>query len=111
MKMVTAIVRPEQLPSIKEALFERQIEHLTASTVMGTASRTEQRMYRGVEQKVSLFNRVKIELAVTDANLENAIQGIAEGARETGGHGRIYVSELHDAMVIWTGERGVRALQ
>ena len=78
---------------------------------MGTATRTEQRMYRGVEQKVSLFNRIRLEIAVTDANVENAMQGIAEGARETGGHGRIYVTELHDVMTIWTGERGARALK
>ena len=111
MKLVTAIIRPEQLPAVKTSLFERQIEHLTATMVKGTASDSEQRVYRGIEEKVTLFNRLKLEVAVTDADVENAIQGIITGAKMTGGFGRIFVTELHDAITIWSGERGNRALK
>jgi nitrogen regulatory protein PII len=110
MKLVVAVIRPEQLPSVKTSLHEAGFPKLTASTVMGTAPRTEQRKYRGVEQKVSLFRRVRVELAVTDADLERAIQAISDGAHEIGGWGSIFVTELHEVISIWTGERGPRIL-
>ena len=110
MKLVTALLRQEQLPAVKQALYDVQIPHLTATSIMGSATRTEQRMYRGVRREVSLFRRVRVEVAVTDAQLETAIEAITRGARETGGWGRILVTELHDVITIWTGERGPRAL-
>ena len=88
MKLVVALIRSEQLPAVKQALFDAQIIHLTASTVMGTAPKSEQQMYRGVAREVSLFRRIRVEVAVTDAQLETAIEAISRGARETGGWGR-----------------------
>ena len=111
MKLVSVLIRPEQLPAVKQSLFDVQIRHLTATTVMGTASRTEQQTYRGMRRDVSLFNRVRIEIAVNDSNVETAMQAIAAGCMESGGFGRIFVTELHDVMTAWTGERGPRTLQ
>ena len=48
MKMITALIRSEQLPAVKQALFDAQIIHLTATSVLGTAPKSEQQMYRGV---------------------------------------------------------------
>jgi nitrogen regulatory protein PII len=110
MKLVVALIRPEQLPAVKTSLHDAGFVKLTATTVMGTAPRTEQRKYRGVEQKVNLFRRVRLEVAVTDAELERAIQAISDGAHEVGGWGSIFVTELHDMISIWTGERGPRIL-
>ena len=110
MKLVSALIRPEQLPAIKEALHDAGIQKFTATTVMGTAPRTEQRMYRGVEQKVNLFRRVRLEVACTDSDLEKVIDAISAGAHEMGGWGTIFVTELHDVVSIWTGERGPRVL-
>ena len=110
MKLVIAVIRPEQLPSVKQALFDAQIKHLTATTVMGTAPRTEQQMYRGVQREVSLFRRVRVEIAVNDSELETAIDAISRGAHETGGWGRIMVQPLEEVVTIWTGVRGSRAL-
>ncbi len=110
MKLVVALIRSEQLPAVKQALFDAQIIHLTASTVMGTAPKSEQQMYRGVAREVSLFRRIREEVAVTDAQLETAIEAISRGARETGGWGRIMVQPLEDVVTIWTGVRGSRAL-
>jgi nitrogen regulatory protein PII len=92
MKLVVAVIRPEQLPSVKTSLHEAGFPKLTASTVMGTAPRTEQRKYRA------------------DADLERAIQAISDGAHEIGGWGSIFVTELHEVISIWTGERGPRIL-
>lgn len=110
MKLVIAIIRPEQLPAVKQALFDAQVQHLTATTVMGTAPKSEQQMYRGVQREVSLFRRIRVEVAVNDGQLETAIDAISRGARETGGWGRILVLPLEDAITIWTGERGPRVL-
>ena len=110
MKMVVAVIRPEQLPAVKQALFDAQIRHMTATTVQGTGTRTEQRVYRGVAKEVSLFRRVRLEVAVNDDRVETAIQAISEGARASGGWGHIFVTELSEVVTIWTGERGPRAL-
>lgn len=110
MKMVIAVIRPEQLPAVKKALFDAQIRHMTATTVQGTGTRTEQRMYRGVAKEVSLFRRVRIEIAVNDDRVETAIQAISEGAHASGGWGHIFVTELAEVVTVWTGERGPRAL-
>ena len=77
---------------------------------MGTAPQTEQQMYRGVQREVSLFPRIRVELAVNDSEVETAIDAISRGAHETGGWGRIMVQPLDDVVTIWTGVRGPRAL-
>jgi nitrogen regulatory protein PII len=110
MKLIVAVIKPEQLPAVKQALFDAEIRHMTATSVMGTAPRTEQQMYRGVKKEVSLFNRVRLEVAVNDATLERAIEAISRGGMESGGAGKIFVTELHDVVTVWTGERGSRAL-
>jgi nitrogen regulatory protein P-II 1 len=106
MKLVIAYIRPEQLPAVKQALFDAQIRHFTAMMVVGTTNKTEQRMYRGEAREVSLFKRVRLELAVKEAHVETAIKAISDGAMNSGGWGRILVSELYDNVKIWTGERG-----
>jgi nitrogen regulatory protein P-II 1 len=110
MKLVVAVIRPEQLPSVKQALFDAQIRHMTATTVQGTGTRTEQSMYRGVAKEVSLFRRVRLEIGVNDDRVETAIEAISEGARQSGGWGHIFVTELVDTVTVWTGERGPRTL-
>ena len=110
MKLVVALIRPEQLPAVKASLHEAGFAKLTATTVMGTAPRTVQRQYRGVEQKQNLFHRVRLEVAVNDADVEKAIDAISHGAHEVGGWGTIFVTELLDIVSIWTGERGRRIM-
>jgi len=110
MKQVVVYLRPEQLPAVKQALYEAEIRHLTAISVLGTAPKTEQQMYRGVEREVELFRRVRVEVFVQDAMLETTIDAISRGAMESGGFGKIFITELHDVVKIWTGERGTQAL-
>jgi nitrogen regulatory protein PII len=106
MKLIIAFIRPEQLPDIKQALFDAQIRHFTAMTVMGTAPKTEQQMYRGELREVSLFKRIRLELVVKEAQVETAIKAISDGSMSSGGWGRILVTSLDDMVKIWTGERG-----
>ena len=110
MKLVIALIRPEQLPDVKRALFAAQIRHLTATMTLGTAPKSEQQKFRGVEREVSLFQRVRVEVAVTDAMVEPAVGAIRQGALDSGGWGRIFVVQLADAVTIWTGQRGPETL-
>lgn len=112
MKLVIAIIHPEQLPAVKKALFDAQIHRFTAQNVKGTAKMhlAQHQMYRGVDREVDLFNRVRLEIAVNDAFLEATIEAICAGANESGEKGIILVHELLDAIVASTGERGPRAI-
>jgi nitrogen regulatory protein P-II 1 len=110
MKMITVNLRPEQLPAVKCALFDVDVRHMTAIPVLGTAPKTEQQMFRGVLREVELLRRVRVEVVVHDAKLENTIEAISRGAMESGGYGKIFISEIEDVVKIWTGERGTRAL-
>jgi len=110
MKMIIAYIRQEQLPAIKESLADAEIFHFTVMPVLGTAPRAEQRTFRGVEQKVTLFKRMRMELIIKEADVEIAIEAISNGAMNSGGAGRIFVTEVYDAVKIWTGERGDRAI-
>ena len=110
MKLVVTYIRSEQLPAIKQLLYEAKIRHMTAIPVLGTASKTEQLMYRGVKREVELFRRLRIELALHDEMLETAIEAISRGAMASGGYGKIFITEIHDVVKIWTGERGTQAL-
>jgi nitrogen regulatory protein PII len=111
MKLITVIIHPEQLPDVKNALFESGLRQMTASTVMGTAPKSEQQRFRGVQREVNLFNRTRLELAVEDSMLEVAIESINKGAKDSGGSGKIFVTELYDSMTVWTGERGEKSLK
>ena len=111
MKLVVAIIQPQQFPAVKAALFEAQITHLTATNVLGTAPEgAEVHVFRGVPHEVSLFQKVRIELALREELVNRAVNAIERGASDSGGFGVIFVVELHDVVRVSTGERGDRAL-
>lgn len=112
MKLVIVIIHPEQLPAVKQALFDAEIHRFTAQNVKGTAKMhmSEHQRYRGVDREVDLFNRVRLEIAVNDAFLEPTIEAVQAGARQAGDHGIILVQELVEAVAVENGERGPRAI-
>ena len=112
MKMVIAIIQPQQLPAVKQALFAAQIKHLSCTNVLGTATEgAEVHMFRGVPHEVSLFQRVRVELALKEEMVDRAVNAIARGAEESGGSGIIFVTELYEVLNVKTGERGEQAVQ
>ena len=104
MKLVTALLRSEQVPAVKKALFDADFRRLTATSVMGTAPVSEQNMYRGEARVISLFRRVKVEIYVEDEQVELAIEMISQGAKIHGGWGKIFVTNVESTQVIWEGE-------
>lgn len=112
MKRIEAIIRPEKVNIVKEALEELGYPGITVTEVKGHGTQkgiTE--TWRGRVFKVDLLSKVKIELVVPDADVDKLVQTIAEEAK-TGniGDGKIFVSSVNDAIRIRTGETGDKAI-
>ncbi|GBQ53130.1 P-II family nitrogen regulator [Komagataeibacter sucrofermentans] len=112
MKLVTAIIKPFKLDDVREALTPLGIQGLTVSEVKGFGRQKGQtEIYRGAEYHVSFLPKIKIEVAVTDELVEQAVETILEAAH-TGkiGDGKIFISPLESVIRIRTRETGDSAL-
>jgi nitrogen regulatory protein P-II 2 len=112
MKMVTAIIKPFKLDDVREAIAEIGIQGITVTEVKGFGrQRGHTELYRGAEYVVDFLPKAKIELAVDDSLLEQVIEAISNAAR-TGkiGDGKIFVTDLVQAIRIRTGETGRAAV-
>ncbi len=112
MKRIEAYLRANKLEDVKRALEGKGIQGLSCEQVLGYGhqmGRTEQ--FQGTKTSVNLLPKIRIEVVVKDADLETAISAILE-ANQTGeiGDGKIFVTEVFDAIRIRTGERGDAAL-
>ena len=111
MKMIIAIIQPQQLPDIKEALQNAGIEHMTCTNILGTVPNLhEEHKYRGAIQEISLFQKVRLEISVPDEKVGETIDALSLGARESGGSGLALVIELFDCVKLGTGTHGDSAL-
>ncbi len=112
MKKIEAIIRPEKVNIVKEALEELGYPGMTVTEVKGHGiQKGVTEMWRGRVFKVDLLSKVKMEIVVTDADVDRLVQAIAKEAR-TGniGDGKIFVSSIEDAVRIRTGEAGEKAV-
>lgn len=112
MKRITAIVRPEKLESLKEALFAAKVGGMTISQVNGCGSQHGwKEYYRGTEVLLNMVPKVKFELVVADGEVDGLVKVITETAR-TGnvGDGKIFVSSIDEVIRIRTDERGESAV-
>ncbi|MEQ1692411.1 MAG: P-II family nitrogen regulator [Gemmatimonas sp.] len=112
MKLIIAIVRPEKLADVKRALFQVGVTGMTLSRVSGHGGeRDVVQQYRGDKVVLEFHEKVRIEMACSEAFVERTIQAICEGAR-TGdvGDGKIFVMPLDRTVRIRTGERDDQAL-
>lgn len=106
MKRITAIVRPEKLEPLKDALFEAKVSGMTISQVHGCGSQHGwKEFYRGTEVMLNMIPKVKFELVVGDGEVETLIDLIRATAY-TGevGDGKIFVSSVEKVVRIRTGE-------
>lgn len=112
MKKITAIVRPEKLEPLKDALFEAKVSGMTISQVQGCGSQHGwKEYYRGTEVLLNMVPKVKFELVVADGEVDGLVKVITETAR-TGnvGDGKIFVSPIDEVIRIRTDERGESAV-
>lgn len=112
MKKITAIVRPEKLEPLKDALFKADVDGMTISQVQGCGNQHGWKEYfRGTEVLLNMLPKVKFEFVVTDDEVESLINTICTTAR-TGnvGDGKIFISNVEESVRIRTGERGAEAI-
>jgi len=112
MKLVVAIIRPEQLGSVLEELYKAEVSGLTISRVQGHGGeRDHVETYRGTTVKMGLSEKVRIDIGVSNHFVEPTVTAILRGAR-TGdvGDGKIFVLPVEQAIRIRTGETGEGAL-
>ena len=112
MKLVTAIIKPFKVEEVRASLDEIGISGMTMTEVKGFGRQKGQtELYRGTEYKVDFLPKLKIELAVSDSQVDSVIEAI-RGVANTGkvGDGKIFVFSLEDAVRIRTGEQGEEAL-
>ena len=112
MKMITAIIKPFKLDDVRQAVADIGIQGITVTEVKGFGrQRGHTELYRGAEYVVDFLPKAKLELAVADDIAEQVIEAISNAAR-TGkiGDGKIFVTELVQAIRIRTGETGSEAV-
>jgi len=112
MKLIVAIIQPHRLDAVREALTAIGIEGMTVSEVRGYGrQKGHTEIYRGAEYQISFIPKLKLEVAVADGRLDDAIQTLGAAAR-TGkiGDGKIFVLDLQQALRVRTGETGDGAL-
>ena len=108
MKKIEAIIKPFKLDEVKEALTDLGIQGLTVVEAKGFGrQKGHTELYRGAEYTVDFLPKVKIEVVTHDDMLERALEAIIQNA-QTGriGDGKIFVTDIQDAIRIRTGERG-----
>ena len=112
MKLVTAIIKPFKLDDVREALTEHGIQGLTVTEVKGFGrQKGHTELYRGAEYVIDFLPKLKIEIAVADDRVDEVIEVITRTAN-TGkiGDGKIFITNVEQAIRIRTGETGQDAL-
>lgn len=112
MKLITAIVKPFKLDDVREALSEIGVQGITVTEVKGFGrQKGHTELYRGAEYVVDFLPKVKIEVAVGSALVEQTIEAITKAAN-TGkiGDGKVFVTALEQVIRIRTGETGEDAI-
>jgi len=112
MKKIEAIIKPFKLDEVKQALNEVGLTGITVIEAKGFGrQKGHTELYRGAEYSVDFLPKVKIEVVIEDTILERTIEAIQQAAH-TGriGDGKIFITDIEDAIRIRTGERGREAV-
>jgi nitrogen regulatory protein P-II 2 len=112
MKLITAIIKPFKLDEVREALANAGVQGITVTEVKGFGrQKGHTELYRGAEYVVDFLPKIKLEAALKDDLVEQAIEAITKAA-STGkiGDGKIFVSSIDEVIRIRTGETGNDAL-
>jgi nitrogen regulatory protein P-II 1 len=112
MKKIEAIIQPHKLDEVKDALVGIGVDGMTISEVRGHGrQKGHTEVYRGQEYKVDLLPKVKIELVVTSARADEIVRTLSTAARSGKvGDGKVFVTEVLDAIRIRNDDRGETAL-
>ena len=82
MKLITAYIRPEKLPDVKQALFDAEVYRMSVTNALGCGQQKGyQRTYRGVMSEVNLLKKLRVEIAINEEFLDATIDAIIRGAK------------------------------
>ena len=112
MKLVVAVIKPFKLDDVKEALERIEIKGMTVTEAQGYGRQSgHSEVYRGAEYQVAFVPKVKIEIAVDDAMVDEVVDAVVASA-QTGkiGDGKIWVIPIEELVRVRTNERGTDAL-
>ena len=114
MKMITAYIQPKRLDSVRQVLSEIDINGVSVTEVKGFGrQKGHTELYRGAEYVVEFLPKVKLEIAITDEQVDEVIETISSACKINGGKigdGKIFVTSLEQVVRIRTGESGPEAL-
>jgi nitrogen regulatory protein P-II 1 len=112
MQKIEAVIQPSKLDSVKDALVEIGVNGMTILEARGHGrQKGHTEVYRGREYSVDLLPKVKLELVVSDEQVDEVVQAIVTAARTgTIGDGKIFISKIDEAIRIRNDERGEIAL-
>lgn len=112
MKKIEAIIKPFKLDDVKEALQEIGLQGMTVIEAKGFGrQRGHTELYRGAEYVVDFLPKLKIEIVLADSAVDGAVEAIKKAAHtDKIGDGKIFVSDVNEAVRIRTGETGDAAL-
>ena len=112
MKKIEAIIKPFKLDEVKEALQEVGLQGITVTEAKGFGrQKGHTELYRGAEYVVDFLPKVKVEIVLPDETVEKAVEAIRKAAQAGRiGDGKIFVSNIEEAVRIRTGETGLDAI-
>jgi len=112
MKLITAIIKPFKLDDVREALSGIGVQGMTVTEVKGFGrQKGHTELYRGAEYVVDFLPKVKVEIAIDDSLLDQALEAITNAANTSKvGDGKIFVVDLAEVVRIRTGETGPEAV-
>ena len=113
MKLIIAIVQPEELPEIKEELLKRKIYKFTVSNALGQGKEIPiQEVYRGISHEITLLKKVRLEIAVNNDYVDPAVEAICKVANkyQDKGRGKIFILPIEECIRIRTNEKCKKAI-
>jgi nitrogen regulatory protein P-II 1 len=113
MKMIVAVIQPDRLDAVREALIKNEIYRITVSHCAGRGRAVDTEIYRGVEVVPELLPKVRLEIACNDVFVKPACEAILAAARRGDGQlgdGKIFIMPLDQCIRIRTAEQGGEAI-
>lgn len=113
MKLVTAIIQPDKLDAVREALVKKEITRITVGRVAGRGQSIEEDLYRGQEVGLDLIPKVRIDIACNDEFVKPICDVIIQTAKHDDGQlgdGKIFITPLEECIRIRTGQSGSEAI-
>jgi nitrogen regulatory protein P-II 1 len=114
MKLITAIIPPDKLDNVREALYAAEIKRITVSRVTGHGQQEpDEDVYRGVKVVPNLIPKIRLDIACNDEFVEITVNAILKSAKHGGGQvgdGKIFITHLEECIRIRTEESGGKAI-